>query len=66
MLANVLEIRALLAACSMPDSCLAYSSTLKTEVKYSPETSVDFTGPHGAISQKVELFSQVVSVHHLK
>jgi hypothetical protein len=50
----------------MPDSCLAYPSTLKTEVKCFSETSVDFTGIHGAISQKIELFSEVVFVHLLK
>jgi hypothetical protein len=32
----------LLATCSKPGSCLAYSSTLKMEATYSSETSFDF------------------------
>jgi hypothetical protein len=40
-----------------PVSFLAYSSTLKMEVTCSSETSVStFSGLHGIISQKIELF----------
>jgi hypothetical protein len=46
----------------MPDSFLAYSSTLKMEVIYLSETSVDFAGLHGAISQKIEFCSEAVFV----
>jgi hypothetical protein len=37
-------------------SCSAYSSTLKIEAIYPSETSVDFNGLHGVISQKIEPF----------
>jgi hypothetical protein len=37
-------------------SCLAYSSTLKIEVKCFSETSLTFNGIHGVISQTIEFF----------
>jgi hypothetical protein len=37
-------------------SCLLYSSTLKREAICYSETSVNFNGVHGVISQKTELF----------
>jgi hypothetical protein len=47
---------AILANCFMLVSCLAYSSTLKMEVTFSSETSVDFQRLLGIISQEIELF----------
>jgi hypothetical protein len=41
---------------SKHSSCLAYSSTMKMEPICSSESSVDFNGLHGVISQKIELF----------
>jgi hypothetical protein len=38
-------------------SCTAHSSTVKMEVKYSSETSVDFSGLYGVVSQRMELFA---------
>jgi hypothetical protein len=37
-------------------SCLVYYLNLKREATRSSEMSVDFNGPHGVISQKIELF----------
>jgi hypothetical protein len=48
--------QAKLAACFMLISCLAYPKTLKMEVTCSYETSFDFNGLYGVISQKTELF----------
>jgi hypothetical protein len=39
---NIMQTKVLLATCCMLVSYLAYSVTLKMEVKYSSETSVDF------------------------
>jgi hypothetical protein len=46
----------LLATCFTLVSCLDYSATLNMEATCSSETSVDFHGLHGVISQKMELF----------
>jgi hypothetical protein len=37
-------------------TCLASSSTLKVEATYSSGTSVDFSGLHSDVPQKIELF----------
>jgi hypothetical protein len=47
---------ALLATCFTLASCLAYSSTLNMEAACSSETSADFNGLLGVISQKREIF----------
>jgi hypothetical protein len=45
----------LLATCFILVSCLAYSSTLKTEATCSSEKPVDFNGLYGVMSQKTDL-----------
>jgi hypothetical protein len=50
-----MESQADVAACFMLLSCLVYS-TLKKEAKCSSETSVDFNGLSGGISQKIQPF----------
>jgi hypothetical protein len=39
---DIFRVEALLAACFMLVSCLAYSSTVTVEAKYSSEIPVDF------------------------
>jgi hypothetical protein len=56
---NAERFRALLATWVMFVSCLAYSSTLKIEVKYSFESSLDL---YPVISQKTEPFSRYTCV----
>jgi hypothetical protein len=48
------ELCLLLSSCFTLIPCLAYSSTLKKEALCSSELT--FTGLHGVISQKTELF----------
>jgi hypothetical protein len=47
---------AMLAACVMLVSCLAYSLTLKVKQHISLKCCLTVTGLHGVISQKIELF----------
>jgi hypothetical protein len=47
--------KALFAALFVLVSCLAYSSTLKTEPTRSSETSADLNGLQSIIAQKTEL-----------
>jgi hypothetical protein len=49
--------KTLLAASFMLISCLAFSSVLKMDIH--PKRLMTFSGQHGVISQKVELFTRI-------
>jgi hypothetical protein len=61
--------KALLAACFMPVSCLAYSSTPKMEVTCSSETSVDLqqtTGHHIPADRTLQCSNEFVRLLNRK
>jgi uncharacterized membrane protein len=50
------QASALIAVCFMLVSCLAYSSTVKTEAISASKCRLTFTRLHGVISQKTDIF----------
>jgi hypothetical protein len=61
-----LKIEVLFATCFMLVSLVAYFSTLMLRATCFSETSVNFNGPHGVTSQKVEVFLNLTLFLHNK
>jgi hypothetical protein len=57
--AYIFRVEAELAKFFLLVSCLSYSWTLKMDATCSFETSVDFNGLHGSMSQKIKLFTSI-------